>query len=341
MAKAKEEDLDVQAIKPIVLSSASIKNATDIIRKKHAVNTPERQKMIQLLSNWDDTTRFTPTGFREIDDMLGGGIPSGKLIQVHGYEGSGKSSLCFHFASLFDFSVYIDAESKFTKERAKFFHIDEKRMIVICPDTGEFAIDAIKEYAAIGVPLIIVDSVPSLIPQKQMTVYEKEASGTTPGVALTALLLARHLSSIASVCKSTGSTVLFVNQLRDKIGMTFGFGDTTYKPGGKNLQYMISQDILVQRKGKLRSSDSILGIRIGMAAKKNQVAAPYGTAEVNLIFDIGIRTIETEKEDLKAARKRFLDERKKKLSFFGKSDSEEIDESEEPRFEESIQTSDE
>lgn len=309
------------------VSIARIKQATETIHMKHKLKQRGKENMLQTLASYEDVREFVSTGFTELDMMLGGGIPKGKVIEMYGYEGSGKSSLAYYLASRYPIAAYIDAESKFTKERALFFGIDPSRLIINTPDTAELAMDVIREFSDAGVPLIIVDSVPALTPEKQEATYEKKAAGETAGVSMLATLFSHHIWSIARYCKLSGSTVLFINQLRDKIGFTFGFGETTYTPGGRNLKHAESMKILVTAKAKLKQSDEIQGIRVGLAMKKNQISDPFRTSEINLIFDKGFRSIETEKEDLKEARTRSLARQKAMLETYGKLFSEQdIDE---------------
>ena len=331
MVRKKEEDAIEQelakesveqeiAIVPKVtypkVSVAKVKKAIETIRTKHKIDP--NSAMLTTLSKYEDIREFVSTGFEELDYKLGGGLPKGKVIEMYGYEGSGKSSLAYYLASRYDIAAYIDAESKFTKERALFFGIDPNKLIVETPDTAELAMDTIRELSKQGVPLIIVDSIPSLTPEKQENTYEKEDAGTTAGVAMLATLISHHIWAIARYCKLSGSTVLFINQLRDKVGFTFGFGETTYTPGGRALKHAESQKILVAAKGKLKASNEIYGLRIALAMKKNQVSEPFRTAEINLIFDQGLRGLDTEKEDLKESRKRALQRRKDELALYGR-----------------------
>lgn len=341
MARKKEEDIvdqelskdsvDQQDIAIIPKASypkvsiAKVKKAIETVRTKHKIDP--NSAMLTTLAKYEDIREFVSTGFEELDYMLGGGLPKGKVIEMYGYEGSGKSSLAYYLASRYDIAAYIDAESKFTKERALFFGIDPNKLIIETPDTAELAMDTIRELAKQGVPLIIVDSIPSLTPEKQENTYEKEDAGTTAGVAMLATLISHHIWAIARYCKLSGSTVLFINQLRDKVGFTFGFGETTYTPGGRALKHAESQKILVAAKAKLKASNEIYGLRIALAMKKNQVSEPFRTAEINLIFDLGLRGLETEKDDLKEARKRALQRRKEELALYGRmfeEDQEEV-----------------
>lgn len=320
MGMKESEQRDVAAIPKKVyppVSVSALKKATEAIRQK------SKESMIKTLAQYEDSIEFVPTGFSEVDTMLGGGIPKGKIIEIYGKEGSGKSSLGYYLASRYQAAVYIDAEAKFTKERALFWGIDPQRCIINVPKTAEIAIDSIIEYSDCSGLLIIVDSVPALTPKKQEDALEKESVEKQAGVALRARLLNDHIWTIARQCQLSGATVIFINQLREKIGAFMMFGDNTYTPGGMGLKYAESMKWLVVAKEKLKKSGEIYGVRVGMAMKKNQVSQPFMTCELNLIFDQGFRTRETEKEDLDAARKRHLKREKEMLAQFGKILSEE------------------
>lgn len=304
------------------VSVAQIKKATETIKSKHNVERRGKANMIQTLAKYKDSTAFVSTGFKEVDGMLGGGVPRGIVIELYGKEGSGKSSLGYYLAAQYsrsgNVSIYIDAESKFSKDRAQFWGADENKFIIVEPDTAEFAMDVCRHYSECSGVIIIVDSVPSLMPKKHVDTYEKKSADDIAGVALRARLINEHIWDIARNCRISGATVIFINQLRDKIGATFGFGETTYTPGGAGLKYAESMRWLLVAKQKLKKSDGIYGIRVGMAMKKNQVSDPFRTCEINLIFDQGFRTIETENADLDAARKRHLQRQKEQLAEYGK-----------------------
>jgi recombination protein RecA len=293
-------------------TAQTILNATTAFRDRHNLVKEGKENMVQLLSKANMKMQFITTGIPVVDAILGGGIPVGITMQVYGKPSCGKSSFALHLAGEYSKStpvVYIDVESRFTKERAEQFNVNPSNFILIRPETGEQAVDAIKLYADARVKLIIVDSVPAMVPQKQLDVDEKNTPNKQAGVALVASLLGKHIWSIGNKCANNGVTTLFINQIRDNIG-AFGFGNQFYIPGGWTLQYQVSQSILVGVKGPLKVSDDHLGDRLAFIVKKNSVSKPFEIGEVNLIFDQGFRPIETEKQDLKAARKRSIESRK-------------------------------
>lgn len=308
------------------MSPSEIKRATLEIHDKHRTQQRGRQDMIQVLANYQDIREYILTGFDDMDIMMGGGIPKGIIIELYGKEQSGKSSLAYYLLAQNsvrgNVSIYIDAESKFTKERAAFWGSDMTRYIVVNPDTAEFAMDTCLSYSKCAGALIVVDSVPALMPKKHFDTYEKKPTDDIAGVALRARLINEHIWDIARNCKISGATVIFINQLRDKIG-GFGYGEQTYTPGGAGLRYAQSMKCLVVAKEKLKKANEIYGIRVAMAMKKNQINDPFRTCELNLIFSKGFCSIETEKEDLDEARKKHLDRTKQSRANLGKVFTEE------------------
>lgn len=296
-----------------------MKNATMDVAEKYSLEKQDKMNMAQSLKKFTNNITRTSTGIDDFDLILDGGIPSGTIVQIYGKESVGKSSLCMHLASRYEACVYIDAEHSFNKERALQFGMNPETTMVIEPENGEQVIDYIKAYANAKVPLIIVDSVPTLVPEKQLIVDEKDAAGKKAGIALTAGLLSQHLSIINGICFLTGTTIIFVNQLRSKIGGFMTFGPTEYTPGGWALKYALGLDIKLSRKLKMKVSNAVLGIHIACEITKNKFGMPFSTAEFGFICDIGkFISLDDQKKELKEARKRWLEKRKNDLMELGK-----------------------
>jgi len=304
-------------------TASSIRAATASFVERQNLVKKKQEAMVQLLDTYVDETEFVSTGLASIDAMLGGGIPTGKILQIYGPNQAGKTSLCLHIAAKYDFCVWIDAESTLSKERAVLLGVNPKRFLLVSPETGEQAIDAIKQYIKANVPLIVVDSVAAMVPAKQLIVDEKETPEKQAGISLTAGLMSRHIFSIANACRLSGVTVLFVNQVRDKVGGFMSFGPQIYTPGGRALGHALSMNIKMDRSGKLKVSDDTLGITIKLAMEKNKVTHPFLDAEVGLIFDAGFMELAAAKEELKPARARSLARRRARLGIAGGVEHEE------------------
>lgn len=308
-------------------TATSIQQATQMFVERNELIKRKKEKMVQVLSKVEDILEFIPTGFPNIDAVLGGGIPRGRTVQFYGKESTGKSSFALQVAGQCTQAggavVYIDLESSFTKKRAEFFNIIPGRLIIVRPESGEEAVDAIKLYADAGVQMIVVDSVPAMVPEKQNVVDEKDTPNRNAGVALTASLISRHIWSIGNKCYNNGTTVFFVNQLRDNIG-AFGYGNDTYVPGGRALRYQLSLNVLLASKGKLKVSGDTLGFRLAVVTQKNKLDRPFEAGELNFIYSAGFRHVSTEKGDLKDARKVSLETKRELLKIIGTGEDQDI-----------------
>ncbi|MGM0409147.1 MAG: ATPase domain-containing protein [Bacillota bacterium] len=243
------------------------------------------------------------TGIEQIDFLMGGGIPVGRIIELYGVESAGKTTIAHQWESLYDYALHIDMEGSFSADRAKQFGNKEGQLIVRKPDYGEEAIDTIIKACEAGMPLIVVDSVPALVPKENIN--EKDRSKAN--FAGVARLLSRWMFKIAREAEKNGTTVVFINQVRDNIGS--GFAPYT-TPGGHALKHYSSLRIRVARKKWLRMSGDVEGQLINLRSYKSKVCPPYREAEISLIFDRGfvnpsedrkvmreIRKIRREKED--------------------------------------------
>lgn len=227
------------------------------------------------------------TGIPDFDAMIGGGMPKSRIVELWGPEQSGKTSLAYKLASQVEFSVFIDAEGSFDVERARLFGVKDKRMIVNRPEDGEEAAKLVVEFTKVGVPLVIVDSVPGLVPSKGMDL-EKDSVSPTPR------LLSKLFRVLMPVLMDSETTVLFINQVRDRIGILFGDQYTT--PGGHALKHYTSLRIETRRKEWVKRGEKRIGQICSFRVTKSKVSKPYQTCEVPLIFDRGFVT----HEELKA-----------------------------------------
>lgn len=169
------------------------------------------------------------TCIEDLDTIIGGGIPQGRIIEIFGPESSGKTSLAFHLSSLYEMCLYIPAEGTFDAERAKVFGNKPKQLLVYNNEYGEDALEKAIDFAKAGIPLIIIDSVPFLMPRYD---FETVVSDTEKDLRIggVARLLSKTLPPLTKICERTGTTLILINQVRDKMDAMM-FGEKTQTPG--------------------------------------------------------------------------------------------------------------
>lgn len=260
------------------------------------------------------------TGIEDLDNIIGGGLPKGRIIEIFGPESSGKTSLAFHLASRYELCLYIPAEGTFDVQRAKMFGNKSKQMIVYNNEFGEDAMEKSLHFAKAEVPLIIIDSVPFLMPRSEFELAEKdiEKQASRGGVAR---LLTRTLPPLTKICERSGTTIIFINQVRDKMDAML-FGEKTHTMGGHMLLHSGSIRMQVARRqwidvpNRRNPSNSADKEKIGLVMKckivKSKVCVPYGEAELPMLFDRGFvnheDAMEARKEIMKSNRNRSRDE---------------------------------
>lgn len=243
------------------------------------------------------------TAIEDVDEITGGGLPRGRIIEIFGPESSGKTSLAYWLASLCKQSVYIPIEGTYDEERAKSIGVKDKQMIVVRATYGEQALNATLKFAKAGVPLIIIDSVPACQPIEDIEKLEKDALNETR-IGGVARLFSKMLPIIVRECEKSGTILVLINQVRDKMNaMLFGEKDDT--PGGRAIKFYSSMRIKVARKAWVEVPNknpkiSSNNIKIGMIMKckvvKSKVCNPFGEAEIPLFFDRGFASFAELKE---------------------------------------------
>lgn len=306
-------------------------NKEEIIKICNEINKKEGKGSIYSIGSEFANLKINrwTTGIEDLDAIIGGGMPEGRIIEIYGAESHGKTTLAYHLCGLHNLCLDIPIEGTFDEERAKVFGNHPKQMLIYRAKYGEDAFNKAIKFAKAGIPLIVFDSVPSMIPKEDVEKVVKSADKDSieeQRIGGVARLMNKYLPVLEEIIEVTGTTIIFINQIRDKMNAMM-FGEQTSTPGGHKLKHSASLRIQVARRAWIEipnkdphntANSKKVGLIMKCKVVKSKVCNPMGECEIPLFFDRGFVSF----DDVKPIREELMKLENQK---FGKRSQKELD----------------